>query len=320
MPPESPVAWTVFGLVAWLLQGKAYPLLAFLFGYSQALALRGRSFGWARQRLHRLIGLGVVHGALLFAGDVLTMYGLCGLWVLAHARTRLRMLLRSLWLWLLLALAACAATFVWVTDSPTQAWVPISYASVDGAAEFVMVNAAAYAASLVVGLVLVAPEIILLMLSGLIAGRLGLLSRRRWRALVERISRIALPLGLALNAGYAVAATWVSHGQDARAWPGIVGPIGWLLAGGFAAALANAWQAGPPALLRALVPLGRYTLSLYVGVSLFAAVALSGAGLAWPLGTSGLAAVAVLLWCGAWAAAHAARGRRGPLEAWMARP
>jgi uncharacterized protein len=322
-PADSPLAWTVFGVVAWLLQGKAYPLLAFLFGYSQALALRSRGLDTARRRQHRMLVLGVLHGALLYAGDVLTLYGLCGLLLLAQANTRLRRVIRQLRFWFLLALLAFALSFAWISsDARFDALWPPSYPQVSGVAGFVELNARVYVEALVGGVLLFGPEIMMLMLAGFIAGRVGLLTRGRWRAGVARAARLALPLGLVVNAVYAVAATVTSIGSDAvRPWPGLVGPVGWLLAAGFAAALATAWHAGPPALLRAIVPLGRYTLSLYVGVSLLGALLLSGAGLGWQLGSAGLAAVALLLWSAAAAAARPAMaaGLRGPLEAWMAR-
>lgn len=321
-PADSPLAWTVFGFVAWLLQGKAYPLLAFLFGYSQALALRGRGRDPARRRLHRLLLLGVLHGALLYAGDVLTLYALCGLLLLAQADARLRRLLRQLRVWLVFALIAFALS-AWILSDPRfDAFSPPSYPQVPGVGGLVALNARAYVEALVGGVLLFGPEIMMLMSAGFIAGRVGLLTRPRWRAGVARVARWALPLGLAANALYAVAATASSIGSDAaRPWPGLVGPVGWLLTAGYAAALATAWHAGPPAPLRAIVPLGRYTLSLYIGVSLLGALLLSGAGLGWPLGSAGLFAVALLLWSAAAVAARPAMaaGLRGPLEAWMAR-
>jgi len=321
-PADSPLAWTVFGMVAWLLQGKAYPLLAFLFGYSLALALRSRGTESARRRLYRLLALGVLHGALLYAGDVLTLYALCGLLLLTQAHVRLRKLLRQLRVWFVFALIALALS-AWILTEVRFDTVSLpSYPQVRGAGGLVALNARVYVEALVGGVLLFGPEIMMLMSAGFIAGRVGLLTRERWRPDVARVARWALPLGLVANAVYAAAATAVSIGSDAtRPWPGLVGPVGWLLTVGFATALATAWHAGPPALLRALVPLGRYTLSLYVGVSLLGALLISGAGAGWALGSAGLALVALLTWAlAALAARYAmAAGWRGPLEAWMTR-
>jgi uncharacterized protein len=317
-PDDSPLASAVFVLIAWLLQGKAYPLLAFLFGYSQALALRGRSRDAARRRLWRMLVLGLLHGVLLFAGDVLTVYALVGMVLLAQSRARLCTLIGRLRLWTALALAAFALNF-WFVSLPGDGLAPPSYPQVRSIAELVALNADAYLVTVTGGALFFGPEVLMLMLAGFIAGRIGLLTRRRWRGRVARFARFVLPLGLAANAAYAAAALAASDAN--RPWPGLVGPLGWLLAAGFAAALATAWHAGPPALLRAIVPLGRYTLSLYVGVSLIGALLLSGTGLRWPLGTTGLAVLALLVWSSAAVAAQraAALGWRGPLEVWMAR-
>jgi uncharacterized protein len=74
-------------------------------------------------------------------------------------------------------------------------------------------------------------------------------------------------------------------------------------------------------LVSALAPLGRYTLTVYVGHSLLCAIFFSGAGLAWPFGSLGLVAWAAGLWGVCWLLARwaARRGFHGPLEAWMMR-
>lgn len=332
MPPDSTLAWIVHAGVALLVQGKAYPLLAFLFGYSQALSQRAVAAASAlerrRRRMRRLLVIGVLHGALLFAGDILTLYAVCGLLLLHQAHARPSVLRRRLLNWLLIALAVFAVN-VWLAwlgsrgAAPvTPAWTAL-YITVPDAAAYFALNAGVYATAQVLSSVLFLPEVMTLMLAGLLAGRLQLLTRKRWRGLVALIARRALPLGLLGNAGYALVVTAGSRGGIEGQWPWLVAglPVGWLLSAGFCAAVASAWHAGPTPALRALVPLGRYTLSLYVGLSLLFVLLLSGAGLRWPAGTVALALGAIGLWFGALAAAHwaAARGMRGPLEAWLAR-
>ena len=87
------------------------------------------------------------------------------------------------------------------------------------------------------------------------------------------------------------------------------------------AALA-AWSSSVrPALVPALAPLGRYSLSVYVGHSLLCACLFSGAGLGWSPGSAGLVAYAAGLWGACWLLARwaARRGFHGPLEGWMIR-
>jgi uncharacterized protein len=91
-PIDSPTAWIVNGLLVAFVQGKAWPLLCFLFGYSLcAIAMQSRANGLAasyvlRLRSFKLLAVGVVHGAFIYFGDVLTSYAVCGLicagWVL----------------------------------------------------------------------------------------------------------------------------------------------------------------------------------------------------------------------------------------------
>lgn len=320
-PPDSATAWGAYGMVAWLFQGKSYPLLAFLFGYGQALGRRGGQER-RRVRLQRLTFLGVLHGSLLFAGDILTFYGVFGLALLALGRLRARILWRLLWLWIALALVTQALALLAFGRGP--GFLGTTYSAVGGIGEFVALNASAYGSALLGGIVLFGPELLALMTAGLLAGRLGVLRRTRWRPMLAWLARWALPLGLVANAVYALAAARASIGvARAPLWIGLIGPLGWLLAAGYAAALAHAWHSGRArAALQALVPLGRRTLSAYVGLSVVAAVALSGAGLRLPLGSAALLAAAFLFWAGALVMSQAAErvGVRGPLEAWMARP
>lgn len=321
-PADSAAAWGAFGVVAWLFQGKSYPLLAFLFGYGQALGRRG---GHARRqtRLRRLIMLGVLHGSLLFAGDILTFYGVFGLALLALGRLRARALWRLLWCWVALAVGMQLLALFVLGRGAAPPFGP-TYASVQGPTEFLAVNASAYGSALIGGVVVFGPELMALMTAGLLAGRLGLLRRARWRPLLTRTARWALPLGLLANAVYAVAATHVSTGvAHPPLWVGLIGPLGWLLAAGYAAALAQAWHTHRGRrMLAALAPLGRRTLSAYVGLSLLLALALSGAGLRLPLGSAALLLCALAFWGVALAASRVAelRGWRGPLETWVARP
>ena len=87
-PAGSALALAVQAAQAAFLQGKAYPALAFLFGMGLWLAQRGRPVAVARQRgvarQKRLLLLGVLHGVLIYFGDILTMYALVGWHLLAR--------------------------------------------------------------------------------------------------------------------------------------------------------------------------------------------------------------------------------------------
>lgn len=98
--PLSKVAspWTYLGILAFF-QGKFYGVFAFLFGLGFAVQMErfeargerpGRRF---RRRLLVLLGFGLLHGLLVWMGDILTMYALIGFLLPAFRRCRPRTLL-----------------------------------------------------------------------------------------------------------------------------------------------------------------------------------------------------------------------------------
>ncbi|MEL7977679.1 DUF418 domain-containing protein [Isoptericola sp. F-RaC21] len=77
-PVDSAVSW----LIVTCVDGRAFPMFGLLFGYGVArIVERNQAAGhpavrrllWRRAAV--LIGIGVLHGLLLFAGDILAMYG-----------------------------------------------------------------------------------------------------------------------------------------------------------------------------------------------------------------------------------------------------
>lgn len=71
--------------VLWLAAGKFMPIFSLLFGIGLALQekraiARGRAFGpFICWRMGLLVAAGVIHGILLWPGDILALYGLLGL-------------------------------------------------------------------------------------------------------------------------------------------------------------------------------------------------------------------------------------------------
>jgi uncharacterized protein len=149
-------------------------------------------------------------------------------------------------------------------------------------------------------------------LLGLAAGRLRLLTHRRWRPRWQRLAHAAWPLvGLNLLVALAMlhdafgVGLWLSFFMALLSLPSWVS---WCLL-----------RSSLPAFL----PLaGRNTLTVYVGSSLLLVLLLSGAGLHWAPGSVALFALGLVAWTLLMAlSARAARaGRRLPLEAWIARP
>ena len=312
-----------------LVQGKAYPALAFLFGMSLAWSMAGRSPDPRRhagRRLRALLALGLLHGLFLYAGDVLTAYALCGLLVLPHVRApghRLRRRLkRALWL-------AAAAFCLFVGAS---ALTSLEGAGLPGAgseetlgaaatvAEFVAVNASAYLAAHTLGLLYVLPVMHLFMLAGVVAARLRLLSHRRWAAWREEVVRRWLGRLLVANVLYGLGLVALAHAG--RPWQSLLEFAGPLVCAPLSAVwvlhLANAWARGRRGWAHLIAPLGRCTLSVYLSHSVVCMVLLGGVGLGLEAGTAARVLLAVAVWCGALALARRHTGR-WPLEAWLGR-
>jgi uncharacterized protein len=264
----------------------------------------------------RLLAIGLVHGLLLYAGDVLTTYAIAGFILLRWSRRRLRHLLSTLRALVFIAIV-CIAIQVgigYLMGAPGGP-DPRTLGGVGSWREFFTLNGSRFL-GYSIAMPLWLPQILALMLAGLIAGRLRLLTHRRWRLAAALLARWALPIGLVLNAALAA---WVTQpGAPWQApphpWSSLFGLVGPILGAGFAA-----WVVAAPGRLSALAPAGRLTLSMYLAASVAMALLLSGAGLAWKLDSVGtlvfgLALYAVLL---AASITAARAGWRGTLERWL---
>jgi uncharacterized protein len=96
-----------------LFQGKFYLLFSFLFGYSSYYVTKGEKAGRPRFALRALvlIALGAIHFTLLWHGDILFLYGVFGLLLLAFMFRSERVL--KVWAWVLWGLS----TLLWVSLS-----------------------------------------------------------------------------------------------------------------------------------------------------------------------------------------------------------
>lgn len=311
-------------VVAALLAAKGVTLLTFLFGYSQGLSRRTRgaaALAVRRRRMRRLLLLGVLHGLLIYAGDILTLYAACGLMMMGWSRLRLRQLRRRCIVLLSIALTLIVLVApLMVIGADGEPAVRTSLAAPTDALSWLGLNAWGFflnvAALLLLGFVMPLG----LMTAGLMAARLRLFSRPRWRPALQRSARRWLWPGLLLNVVWAVA-LW--HGLHAArpGWAEAFYAFGMQVALplllGLVPAVVLAAQRGS-ALMARLAATGRHTLSLYVGSSLVSMVLLGGAGLALPLGTAALAGLSVLYW-GLWVALAPRWRGRLPLEAWLSR-
>lgn len=116
----APHGW-LRGGVLWLFQGKFYCLFSFLFGMGFSVQIarleaRGASpAGVYSRRLLALLGIGLLHGLLVWMGDILACYALIGFLLLAFRRRHDRTLL--IWAGCLLGVTVLFYLLLWMVVS-----------------------------------------------------------------------------------------------------------------------------------------------------------------------------------------------------------
>ncbi len=331
--------WTVF-LVASFAEQKFSPIFSFLFGAGFALQTGGRRQPGAlldaarfkyRRRMQWLLACGVLHGCLIWFGDILTAYALVGFWLLSQAGRRLSDMLRTLKilvvvnliLMLFLAMLEAAAQQV---DLPGA----LDYIAGEMRAhaiytqgswsEITALRLSDYFAN-VAGLLIFLPRLMLLFLLGAMAVRLGwLMQPQRHQGAWRKVMIVGLMIGLPLNLWWGVVA--LQETADplfppagaalARSLAEVAGPC-------LAAAYIAFAMLAPRAILGWLAPVGRMALSNYLMQSVLLTFLLQGFGLG--LGAV-LSRAQLMLLCAAimlvqltWSVWWLKRHAQGPMEA-----
>lgn len=311
-------------LVVTFVDGRGFPLFAFLFGYGlvQLTARRADESGrLVRRRSLIMIAIGAGHGILLFPGDILGWYGVVGLIIVALRRVGNTRLLIIAAAWLLPATTVAGLIYgsTEVTADRTFLWSfelghePMSYLLRAG--EWLMTPFALL-------------PVLSAALAGVVAARLRILDEPdRHRVLLRRVAAggIALAVAGGLPSGLAVAG-WLTLAQPAgyvlatvHALTGVAGGLGYAAAFGLLALAARrAAGRASEAVVGAITAAGRRSLSLYLGQSVLFVLLVShrGLGLADHLGTAAAVGVALGGWlAGVVVADRLARaGRPGPAE------
>jgi uncharacterized protein len=360
--PPGDAESALYFLQSALVEGKFYPMFAFLFGAGVVLQLRkarrgglGRAAARAiqRRRLAFLFVAGLLHGTLLYCGDVLSAYAVCGLIFLPLAGARPRSLVRFAWG---AGLAAVLSLFVpmgldrlagsdggdegefesvsaeaGATQSDDEAAGELPDSIVSAHEIYVHGGFAAQWPQRLedelwqqVGTVPTFwPQVIALFALGALAGRLGWLARpgrhpHVWRWALRIGLGTGLPFAL-LGAAMDLAAARATPGAE-DAWVGVAVGLGSLLSAAYVAGTVRALghpNAAP--LRRALALAGRMSLSNYLMQSLVMAALLTGWGLGWGAdATRGQLAALGLLIFGLellWSRWWLGRHRQGPMEA-----
>jgi len=338
--PMAPADQWVVLLVAAFAEQKFYPIFAFLFGAGFALQTgRRQTEGPAlaairatyTRRVRWLLVCGILHGTLLWFGDILTAYAILGFWLVQYAGRRLSSLLPALWVLIVAnaiiylyygALVASAATLPLdqrVAEIVDAERMHALY-TLGGWGEVGRARLSEYGDNLL-GFVVFLPRLALLFMLGVFATRLGYLTRpQRHRGLWRKAAWVALLAALPLNLWAALGAvgrvadpfTAAPGAGLANALMELAGPV---LGAGYVALLMLAG----PRFCAFLVPVGRMALTNYLMQSALLMLTLQGVGLGLGAGISrpglmllaGAIMAAQLAWSHWWMARHP----MGPVEA-----
>ena len=284
------VAWAA-GEILW--SRKFYPMLALLFGAGIVLMAEGAEAGGRRpavdhyRRMAGLIAIGMIHGYLIWHGDIMCNYALCGIIAYPFRKLRARTLL-ILVLLLLTAETALQArssgsrddTFYHIDDIP--GWAYEEYTTYRGpwAGQLAM-RARRSFENQVNGLQYI-PQTLALILCGMALVNLG------WPAVTRGSRRLRDAAISCCPAAWLVSAMaigwWAASGfKNGRQWflmnswmqlGGIIGMAGYLAA--------IQWWLGTGHLQRlAAIPaaIGRTALSNYIAQSVMASYIFHGQGL-----------------------------------------
>jgi uncharacterized protein len=356
--PPNPGESALYFLQSAFIAGKFYPIFAFLFGFGMALQvrkLRRRGGLDARQarsvyrrRLAFLLALGIAHGVLLYFGDVLLAYAICGFvflhWTLRPQPVRPAALVRIAWIGAVASLLALALPVV-IDALPDALAGPVAGAGAEADETSDALADAILGAHLTYtqggfreqleqrlddelwqqtdGILSFWPQVLALYALGALAGRLGWLRRPERHALLwRRAAQIGWAVGL--PCALAGAALELAAARSTPGWPSpwadLVSGAGSLLAAAYVALAVGLLRRDGARRLRAwLACAGRASLSNYLLQSLAMGALLSGWGLGW--GASASRAQLAALALGIFAAQVAAsrwwlsRFRQGPVEA-----
>ncbi|GAA2215360.1 DUF418 domain-containing protein [Nonomuraea monospora] len=306
--PDGPVA----SLITALVLTKFYIVFSFLFGYSFTLQLRSAERAGVSVRartLRRCLGLfviGLAHGLLLWIGDILTLYAVLGLALLAMRGIRPRTAvvtgaaivggLALLWAGLAALSALDPAAGQAPAADPAAAARALALAT-GSPLDVLTLQVELYPSLAAMIWIFQGPTALAMFLFGLAAGKTRLLEETgRWWRLAPWIQWIGFGLGLpggvllAVTAGQAGA--WELVGLAVSAVTSVP------LAAAYVVTLLRVTRRFPAA-GRALAPAGRVAASNYLGQSVLCCLIFTGYGLALAgtLSPAAVMGVALVIYC-----------------------
>jgi uncharacterized protein len=207
---------SLFALVEFAIAAKFYPLFAFLFGYGHVIQRRNlNALGILPEtilyrRYAALLVLGAIHGTLLFFGDILTLYAICGMILTFSFRARLPFSQLTL---MFAVISVLELTLAYAQDGATPVLATLIASHHDELgqlaqgrlADVMVLRANAYVASLLTQLAVFLPQLLMLMCAGALAAERQLfehaLAHRRIFGLMLAIGILAgVPISVALAA------------------------------------------------------------------------------------------------------------------------
>lgn len=317
----------VAGLLTTLVDGRAYPMFAALFGYGMVQILRrqeetGLQWPESRKLLRRrglwMIVFGFAHATLLFSGDIIGIYGLIAVLFVTLLYAEDTKLLRFAAVWMVVG-----SVFYGLSTIPAGSEQSMSMLYEDPLAGMAMRGGFFFALLIVGGLPVVCPFVL-----GVWAARRRLLDHpEQHLPLLRRIAAIGigtavvggLPLALVISRVWPVESDIVIGLLGAlHAATGMVGGLGYAAAIGLLAARLRTRPDGPGRIVTAVAACGQRSLTCYLSQSVvwfvvFAAFLLDLGG---RLGAAWTAVLAVCTWVATVLLAELMRqvGARGPFE------
>ncbi len=334
---QAPLDHAVRFLVALLFESKFYLLFSFLFGYSFTLQMGAaqRAGASLKPRMLRrqagLFALGLVHGPVLYRGDILTTYSLLGLILLAcRDSTPQRAVRRAILLVTVSGglLLGCGLLALWLVPpsggGPAMREVQDLLAAFRGSAwQTLHYHLTHYATNAASALLAQGPSALAMFFLGYAAGRQRLLEQPGMNARHQRrLLALGLPAGLAGAAYYAATAQATAEAPLLLGF-GVTMLTAPFMTAAYVIGMLRLFATGAgQRLQRALAPMGRMALSNYLSQSLIMSLLFTGYGLGWinrlaPAAVMACVAVIYgvqLLWSRWWLARFA----YGPVE-WLLR-